>query len=112
MIWQLVARPAMTIDSMAFSLGTGSAPGMPRQTGQTLVLGSSSWERRQLQNILVSSVVSSVWTSRPITASQSLRTSASFFMRAHLPSRQTRAQRGPRIRRRTARRTARSRAQT
>ena len=99
MIWQLVARPAMTMDSMAFSLGTGSAPGMPRQTGQTLVLGSSSWERRwerrQLQNILVSSVVSSVWTSRPITASQSLRTSASFFMRAHLPSRQTRAQRGP-----------------
>ena len=44
----------MTMDSMARRLGTGSAPGMPRQTGHTLVLGASSWERRQLQNILVS----------------------------------------------------------
>ena len=60
MISQFVARPAFTIDWMARRLGTGSAPGRPRQTGHTLVLGSSSWDRRQLQNIFVSSVVSSV----------------------------------------------------
>ena len=71
MIWQFVARPAFTMDSIALRLGTGSAPGSPRQTGHTLALGSSSWDRRQLQNILVSSAVSSVWISRPITASQS-----------------------------------------
>ena len=57
---QLVAMPAITMDSMAFSLGTGSAPGMPRQMGQTLALGSSSWLSLQPQNIFVSSVVSSV----------------------------------------------------
>ncbi len=42
MIWQFVASPARTIDWIAALLGTGSAPGMPRQTGHTLVLGSSS----------------------------------------------------------------------
>ena len=80
MIWQFVARPAMTMDWMAFLFGTGRAPGMPRQTGHTFVLGGSLCERRQLQNIFVSSVVSSVWTSRPITASQSLSTSSSVII--------------------------------
>ncbi len=60
MIWQLVDRPARTMDWMAARLGTGRAPGMPRHTGHTFVLGSSSCDRRQPQNILVLSVVSSV----------------------------------------------------
>ena len=71
MIWQFVARPAFTMAWMARRLGTGRAPGRPRHTGQTFVLGASSCDRRQLQNILVSSAVSSVWISRPMTASQS-----------------------------------------
>jgi|GEM_PF-5526159 len=59
-ILQLVARPAITMLWIAFLLGTGRAPGMPRHTGHTLVLGGSLWLSLQLQNILVSSVVSSV----------------------------------------------------
>ena len=75
MIRQFVARPASTMLWMAARLGTGSAPGRPRHTGHTLALGSSVWLSRQPQNILVSRVVSSVWTSSPMTGSQSLRTS-------------------------------------
>ena len=37
----------------ASAFGTGSAPGKPRQTGQTLVLGRSPKLVRQAQNILV-----------------------------------------------------------
>ena len=41
MIWQFVARPAMTMDWMAFLFGTGRAPGMPRHKGQHRVLGGA-----------------------------------------------------------------------
>ena len=55
--------------STAFWLSTGSDPGRPRQTGQTLVLGSSPNMLGQPQNSLVA-VLSSQWTSRPMTISQ------------------------------------------
>ena len=61
-------------DSTAFSLTTGSAPGSPRQTGHTCVLGSAPNSVAQPQNILVA-VLSSTWTSRPMTGSY--RSSAS-----------------------------------
>ena len=46
----------------------GSTPGRPRHTGHTLVLGSAPKDVLQLQKIFVF-VWSSVWTSRPMTAS-------------------------------------------
>ena len=55
-------------DSTALALTTGSAPGRPRQTGQTWVLGSAPNSVAQPQNILVF-VPSSTWTSRPMTGS-------------------------------------------
>ena len=55
-------------DSTAFSLTTGSAPGRPRHTGQTCVLGSAPNSVGQPQNIFVA-VCSSTWTSRPMTGS-------------------------------------------
>ena len=61
--------------STAFSLSTGSEPGRPRHTGQTLVLGSPPKAFEQPQNSLVA-VASSVWTSRPTTISQSSGSSA------------------------------------
>src|SRR5262245_1080928 len=57
---------------MAFSLGTGSVPGWPRQTGHTFVLGGAPNAFGQPQNILVA-VDSSTWHSRPMTASYSVR---------------------------------------
>ena len=33
----------MMIERMASRLMTGSVPGRPRQTGQTLVLGGAAW---------------------------------------------------------------------
>ncbi len=66
---QLVARPASTMDSMAALFGTGSAPGSPRHTGHVCVFGSAPNSNLQPQNILVVSVVSSVCTSSPMTAS-------------------------------------------
>jgi hypothetical protein len=38
---------------MAVAFGTGSAPGMPRQTGQTFVFGSPPNSFAQPQNIFV-----------------------------------------------------------
>ena len=55
-------------DSMAFALTTGRAPGNPRQIGQTCVFGSAPNTVAQPQNIL-ETVLSSMWTSRPITGS-------------------------------------------
>ena len=55
-------------DSTAASLSTGNAPGMPRQTGRTWVLGSAPNVVAQGQNIFVA-VDSSTWTSRPRTGS-------------------------------------------
>ncbi len=61
--------------SMAFSLGTGSEPGWPRHTGQTLVLGGDPNSLRQPQNILVR-VASSTWHSSPMTVSYASTTFA------------------------------------
>jgi hypothetical protein len=47
---------------------TGRAPGSPRHTGQTLLLGSSPKPFRQPQKSLVR-VSSWAWTSSPITGS-------------------------------------------
>ena len=43
----------MTVNLTASLLARGSAPGRPRQTGQTLVLGSLSVDSRHPQNIFV-----------------------------------------------------------
>ena len=53
-------------DSTAVRLTTGSEPGSPRHTGQTWVFGSAPKVVAQPQNIL-ETVLSSMWTSRPIT---------------------------------------------
>ncbi len=54
--------------STASRLNTGSAPGSPRQTGQTLVFGGAPKLVGQPQKILVR-VASWQWTSRPMTGS-------------------------------------------
>src|ERR1700733_10044125 len=54
--------------SIAFALGTGSAPGSARHTGHTFVLGSPPNAFGQPQNILLA-VLSSTWHSIPMTAS-------------------------------------------
>src|SRR3990170_2157302 len=63
------AMAARTARRTAPSLGTGNAPGSPRHTGQTLVLGASPKVVEQAQNIL-DRVLSWTWTSRPMTVSQ------------------------------------------
>ena len=67
-ILQLRARPMRMADSTAWPLMAGIDPGRPRQTGQTLVLGSFSVSVEHPQNILVA-VDSSTWTSSPMTGS-------------------------------------------
>src|SRR5580765_3621220 len=55
--------------SIAFRFGTGSAPGSPRHTGHTSVLGGAPNHRAwQPQNIF-DSVLSSTWVSMPMTSS-------------------------------------------
>src|SRR5713101_2894424 len=54
--------------STAVLLSTGSEPGRPRHTGQMLVFGSAPKLLRHPQNSFVW-VLSSVWTSSPITVS-------------------------------------------
>ena len=62
------ASPVIVANSMARRLGTGKAPGSPKQTGQTLVLGAACEASvRQPQNIL-DVVRIWAWTSRPIVA--------------------------------------------
>ena len=56
------------VDSMAFSLATGSAPGRPRHTGQVCVFGSAPNSVEQPQNIF-DTVPSSTCVSRPKTGS-------------------------------------------
>src|SRR6185369_11238423 len=65
-IEQLVDRPALMANSTTFLFNTGSAPGMPRQTGQVWELGSEPNAVEQPQKIL-ESVLSCTWTSRPMT---------------------------------------------
>jgi hypothetical protein len=60
-------QPEQVASSTACALTTGSAPGWPVQTGQTLVLGSPPKSVEQPHHILVR-VVSSTWTSSPTTA--------------------------------------------
>src|SRR5438067_13855465 len=65
---QFSAMAASTAYSTAFLLSTGSAPGRPRQTGQTLVLGGAPNCVEQPQKIFVC-VSSCTCTSRPMTGS-------------------------------------------
>ena len=53
---QCSASPIRMADSTAVALTTGSAPGRPRHTGQTWVLGSAPNPVAQPQNILVRGV--------------------------------------------------------
>ncbi len=65
---QPVASAARIASVTAWRLRTGSAPGRPRHTGQTLVLGASPKRLRHPQKILVA-VRSWTCTSRPMTGS-------------------------------------------
>src|SRR5271157_1633907 len=65
---QSSAIAASVANSTAFRLSTGSAPGIPRQTGQTLVLGGAPNRVEQEQKILVA-VRSWTCTSSPMTGS-------------------------------------------
>src|SRR5437588_6555515 len=64
------ASPIRIVYSMAFSFGTGSEPGRPRQTGHVLVFGGEPNSLRHPQNIFVA-VESSTWHSSPMTVSNS-----------------------------------------
>ena len=72
---QCSARPMRTVDSTACALTTGSAPGRPRQTGQTCVFGSPPNVVEQPQNILLA-VPSSTCVSSPMTGSNSASASS------------------------------------
>src|SRR5438105_2810676 len=61
---------ARMASSTALRFSTGSAPGYPRQTGQTLVLGGAPNRVVQEQKIFVA-VKRRACTSRPMTASHS-----------------------------------------
>ena len=50
---QSSARPILIVYSMAFSFGTGSVPGCPRQIGQTFVFGGEPNSFLHPQNIFV-----------------------------------------------------------
>ena len=50
---QFRAMAASVANSTAFLFRTGKAPGIPRQTGQTLVLGGAPKRVEQEQKILV-----------------------------------------------------------
>src|SRR5215471_9805046 len=63
---QLRASEASMAISTARLFRTGSVPGRPRQTGQTLVFGGSPKRVEQPQKIFVL-VRSWTWTSRPMT---------------------------------------------
>src|SRR6202043_3809764 len=65
---QCVASAAWIASSTACRLSVGSAPGSPRQTGQTLVFGGAPKLVGLPQNIFVL-VLSCTWTSKPITGS-------------------------------------------
>src|ERR1700730_18636326 len=71
---QFRAIAARLATSTAFWFTTGRAPGKPRHTGQTLLLGGSPKRVEQPQKIFVR-VSSWTWTSKPITVSYLARTS-------------------------------------
>src|SRR3954465_7845905 len=64
------ARPRVSVGSIAFRFGTGSAPGCARQTGHVRVFSSAPYSSSQRQNIFVF-VFRCACTSRPMTASHS-----------------------------------------
>ena len=66
---QFSAIAASVANSTAFRLSTGKAPGMPRQTGQTFVLGGAPKRVEQEQKIF-DAVRSWTCTSRPMTGSK------------------------------------------
>src|SRR6266542_1276269 len=72
------ACEAFTAYSTACRFRTGSAPGIPRQTGHTFVLGPEPKTLGQPQKILLR-VSSCTCTSRPITVSYFDSTPASLF---------------------------------
>src|SRR3954454_4612420 len=65
------ARPSVSVCSIAFRFGTGSAPGCARQTGHVRVFSSAPYSSSQRQNIFVR-VLRCACTSRPMTASHSV----------------------------------------
>src|SRR5260221_4674382 len=73
--WQPSAIAASAANSTAFRFNTGSAPGSPRQTGQTLVLGGAPKLVEQAQKIF-DAVSNWTCTSSPITGSYFARTSS------------------------------------
>src|SRR5262245_31665438 len=66
------SKPVKTVRRSASSLATGSTPGSPRQTGQTLVLGGAPNSLAQPHHIL-DLVFSCTCVSNPMTASYSIR---------------------------------------
>src|SRR6267154_1369691 len=69
------AIAASVANSTALRFRTGNAPGIPRQTGQTFVLGGSPKPVEQEQKIL-EAVSNCTWTSSPMTGSYFARTSS------------------------------------
>src|SRR5512140_3072482 len=77
MLVRCTSQPSASATRMPYStavwLTTGSVPGMPEHTGQTVVFGAAVVlsTTGQPQNIL-ELVRSSAWTSRPMTGSYSI----------------------------------------
>src|SRR5277367_517 len=69
-----MALAANTANSTARRFNTGSAPGSPRQVGQTCVFGSPPYRFTHPQKAF-DSVSSCTWTSSPITGWYFARTS-------------------------------------
>src|SRR4029077_5834080 len=65
---QFRAMAARAANSTAFLFSTGSAPGSPRHTGQTLVFGGAP-KRVEHEQKIFDAVSSCTWTSRPMTGS-------------------------------------------
>src|SRR5713101_7665542 len=68
---QFSAIAASTANSTALRLSTGSAPGIPRHTGQTFVFGAAPNRAEHEQKIFVA-VSNSTWTSSPMTGSNAV----------------------------------------
>src|SRR5689334_16311496 len=82
---QLIAIAASVANSIARRFSTGSAPGMPRQTGHTFVFGGAPNLLEHPQKIFVS-VNSWTWTSSPMTAWYFARTSGVIDVALGIPS--------------------------
>src|SRR5207302_2341978 len=63
--------PVSTVSRSASSFATGNTPGIPRQTGQTFVLGGAPNSLAQPHHIF-DLVLSWTWVSSPMTASKSM----------------------------------------